>query len=250
MQTENRYNREAFNDIPTKREQEGEPLMNGQERSHELTATTIALGLLLTAGAAFAAPPPQTAAADLRDMAGQTIVGEDGLVWKYVEAIVEWGFQKGTEDLPFDGSIQSTHVLGVLGTARPLPGDKQTTMTGPLAWKSPAGGGARRGIVLPVLYTPAVRGPARTILTVRTASGSFSFHPALSNLKCNTRNAAYSVHFRPMPTQGVPSHEDACRDSIASARELRAKTLHLRFDSASGGLGNGADPGAGLRVLR
>ncbi len=65
----------------------------------------------------------------------------------------------------------------MLGAARPLPGDTQTTMTGPVSWRSPAGGDSRRGIVVPVLYTTSVRGPARTILTVRTASGSFSFQP-------------------------------------------------------------------------
>jgi hypothetical protein len=136
----------------------------------------IALVLLLSAGAALAAAP-QTAAVDLRSVAGQPVKEEDGLVWKYAEVVVEWGFQKGTENLPFDGNIQSTYLLGQLGTAKPLPGDRQTTMTGPLAWKSPAGGESRRGIVVPVLYTPAVRGPARTIVTVRTASGSFSFQP-------------------------------------------------------------------------
>jgi len=137
----------------------------------------IAVALLLGAGAAVGATPPQTAPANLRDMAGQPVVGEDGLAWKYAEVVVEWGFKKGTENLPFDGSIQSTHLLGMLGAAKPLPGDTQTTMTGPLAWKSPAGGESRRGIVVPVLYTPAVRGPARTIVTVRTGSGSFSFQP-------------------------------------------------------------------------
>jgi len=150
--------------------------MNARERFHRLTATMIAV-MLLVAGAASGAAPPQTAAANLRDMAGQPVLGEDGLAWKYAEVTVEWGFKTGTEGLPFDGSIQSTHALGTLGAARPLPGDRQTTMTGPLSWKSPAAGESRRGIVVPVLYTPAVRGPARTILTVRTCSGSFSFQP-------------------------------------------------------------------------
>ena len=150
--------------------------MNAQDGSRECTATMIAL-VLLAAGTAIGAMPPQAAAADLRDMAGQPVSGENGLVWKYAEVELEWGFKKGTENLPFDGSIQSTHLLGMVGAARPLPGDKQTTMTGPLAWKSPAGGKSRCGIVVPVLYTPAVRGLARTILTVRTTAGSFSFQP-------------------------------------------------------------------------
>lgn len=48
---------------------------------------------------------------------------------------------------------------------------------GERAWKSPPAGGARRGIVLPVSYTAATRGSARSIFTVRTSSGSFSFMP-------------------------------------------------------------------------
>jgi len=135
----------------------------------------IAVVLLLAASPADGAAP-QPAPANLRDRDGQE-VGEQGLVWKYAEVVLEWGFQKDTENRPFDGSIRSTYQLGELGTATPVPGDTQTTMTGPLAWKSPASGTSRRGIVVPVLYTPAVRGPERTILTVRTVSGSFSFQP-------------------------------------------------------------------------
>jgi len=131
--------------------------------------------MLLTIGA-VASAEAQTPPADLRGMAGQEVAGQSGLVWKYAEILVEWGFQKGTENLPFDGRIQSTYLLGALGRAKPLPGDTQTAMTGPRAWKSP-GGRSRRGIVVPVLYTSAIRGPARTILTVRTSSGSFSFQP-------------------------------------------------------------------------
>jgi len=151
--------------------------MNKQERSPRFTAVMVAVVLLCAARAAAGETPPQAAPANLRDMAGQNVGGEKNLAWKYAEIVVEWGFKTGTEDLPFDGSIQSTHSLGILGNVRPLPGDKQTAMTGPLTWESPAGGEARRGIVVPVLYTPAVRGPARTILTVRTSSGSFSFQP-------------------------------------------------------------------------
>jgi len=140
-----------------------------------LDRVAIVLVMLLAARAAIGATPP-IAPADLHDLAGRD-VGEQGLVWKHAEVIVEWGFQKETENLAFDGSIESTYRLGTLGTARPLPGDTQTAMTGSRTWKSPAGGPSRRGIVVPVLYTPAVRGSARTIVTVRTASGSFSFQP-------------------------------------------------------------------------
>jgi len=149
--------------------------VNTQKRFCGAAAKAACVGLL-AANVAIGAPP-QASPANLRQMAGQEVSGERGLVWKYAEVTVEWGFQKGAENVPYDGSIQSTHLLGMLGTVRPLPGNKQTTISGPLEWKSPPGGQSRRGIVVPVLYTPAVRGPARTILTVRTDSGSFSFQP-------------------------------------------------------------------------
>jgi len=128
------------------------------------------------AGAPSDKPPP-TAPANLRELAGQPIPDQPNLTWKYADVMIEWGFEKGAEALAFDGSIESTHVLGMVGKAQPLPGDSRTTMTGERTWKSPAAAQGRRGVVVPVLYTPAVRGPARTILTVRTASGSFSFQP-------------------------------------------------------------------------
>jgi len=115
--------------------------------------------------------------ADLDRLVGQPVPGHANLLWNKAEIAVEWGFKKGAEQQPFDGNVESTHLLGAVGTAKPLSDDKVTTMTAARSWKSPAAGGARRGIVVPVLYTPAVRGPARTIITVRTGSGSFSFQP-------------------------------------------------------------------------
>ena len=117
------------------------------------------------------------ARANLRARAGRPVEGHPRLRWKYAEIVVEWGFKAAAEKLAFDGRIESTHLLGAVGKAGPLPQDKVTTMTGERAWKSPGGKGARRGIVVGVLFTDAVRGPGRTIVTVRTSSGSFSFQP-------------------------------------------------------------------------
>ena len=123
------------------------------------------------------APPGAPTPENLRELDSLPVRENPRLRWRYAEIEVEWGFKEGTEKLAFDGSIESTHLLGMVGKAAPLPGDKVTTMTGDRAWKSPGSGTSRRGIVAPVLYTPAVRGPERTILTVRTRSGSFSFQP-------------------------------------------------------------------------
>ena len=133
-----------------------------------------ALLLVICAPGALAAA---VETADLDKLDGQPIPGEEALLWTRADVVVEWGFDKGTAGLAFDGSIESTYLLGMVGKAKPLPGDTATTMTGDHTWKSPAAGGARRGIVVPLLYSPATRGAARTIITVRTSAGSFSFQP-------------------------------------------------------------------------
>jgi len=142
-----------------------------------LVALTASLAALPSAAPLVAAEPSASPApADLRELAGQAVPAEPNLAWKYTELLIEWGFKKGAENLACDGAIECTQT-GMAGKAKPLPGDSQTTMTAERSWKSPGAGQGRRGIVLPVLYTPAVRGPSRTILTVRTSSGSFSFQP-------------------------------------------------------------------------
>ena len=138
------------------------------------SVASIVLGLALSAGAAE--PPKPESVPDLDKLVGQPVDGRPKLVWKRAEVLIEWGFKKGTEALPFDGSVEATQVA-MVGVARPLSGDTKTAMTGDRLWKSPGGDGARRGIVVPVLYTAATRGPERSIVTVRTTSGSFSFQP-------------------------------------------------------------------------
>jgi hypothetical protein len=110
----------------------------------------------------------------LDQLVGQPVPGDSRAIWRKAELLIEWGFKP--EGLSCDGNIEATQT-GMVGNARPLPGDDRTTMTGDRAWKSPPTDGARRGIVVPVLLTDAVRGLARTILTVRTTAGSFSFQP-------------------------------------------------------------------------
>ena len=105
---------------------------------------------------------------------GQPVAGRPGRQWRYVELLVEWGF--GPQAQACDGNIAVTSDLGVLGVARPLPGDQATTMVGEYAWRSPVATG-RRGVVIPVLYSDALRGGDRTIITVRSGGDGFSFLP-------------------------------------------------------------------------
>ena len=142
-----------------------------------LVIGTSCLAMIQAGAVARGEGKAQLAPADLREMAGQPVAGNPRLRWKYAEILVEWGFKEETEQLAFDGNIESTHELGAVGRAKPLPEDKVTVMTGERAWKSPPSSEVRRGIVVAVLYTDAVRGPGRTIVTVRTSSGSFSFQP-------------------------------------------------------------------------
>jgi hypothetical protein len=95
--------------------------------------------------------------------------------WKRVDAVIEWGFQEGFENRAYDGRVEVTSDSGKAGVVEPLPGS--TVATGAYSWRSPPLGTGRRGVLVPLLCTDAMRGPNRTIATVRTASGSFSFQP-------------------------------------------------------------------------
>ena len=106
-------------------------------------------------------------------------------VWKQMQVEVEWGFEAPRSDLPYDGRVEAYD--GVLGDVRPLPGDATTVIAGADAWRSSGGSSSRRGIRFSLHYMgvptwrrvwPYVAQPedvARTIVTVWTESGSFSF---------------------------------------------------------------------------
>ncbi|MFI5381568.1 MAG: hypothetical protein ACHRHE_19900 [Tepidisphaerales bacterium] len=106
-------------------------------------------------------------------------------VWKRMDLEIEWGFDDATAGLAYDGRIEAYD--GIIGDVKPLAGDAATAMTGARAWRSARSGEARRGVQLSVLYMGTSRwrrvwpyhaqpeDVARTILTVWTKSGSFSF---------------------------------------------------------------------------
>lgn len=106
-------------------------------------------------------------------------------VWKQLELEIEWGFDPTTAALEYDGRIEAYD--GRLADVRPLAGDAGTTLTGPTAWRSAAAGSARRGVRLNLAYIGSSRwrrtwpyhaqpeDVARTIVTVWTKAGSFSF---------------------------------------------------------------------------
>jgi len=137
--------------------------------------------------------------------------------WKLVEFEIEWGFQDATQNLAFDGRIEAYNgVLGAAAplpgdTATTMTGDSAWQSkpaaekgTGPICRNGPEGashkldlspfpppaGNTRRGIRVSMLYLGTTQNTTvwrqqarvedanRTIVTVRTGSGSFSFLPA------------------------------------------------------------------------
>lgn len=107
--------------------------------------------------------------------------------WERLDLEVEWGFKGGTEKADFDGRVDG--FFGLVSRATPLSGDTATTMDGPVAWKSRAGGKNRRGVALSLLYIrPAMEQvgnlpkfpyghPRDSRITIWTKSGSFTFLP-------------------------------------------------------------------------
>jgi len=106
-------------------------------------------------------------------------------VWKKLDLEIEWGFDDATATLVYDGSVEAYD--GIIGDVKPLAGDAGTTIVNPNAWRSARNGAGRRGVQLSVLYMGTSRwrrvwpyhaqpeDVARTMLTVWTKSGSFSF---------------------------------------------------------------------------
>ncbi len=107
--------------------------------------------------------------------------------WKWMDVELEWAHEPARAALPYDGRIEAYD--GRLAQLQPLREDKATKVTTPSAWLSPAGQpeGKRRGVQFQLLYIGESRwrrtwpyhaqpeDVARTIVTVWTKSGSFSF---------------------------------------------------------------------------
>ncbi|MBL7223938.1 MAG: hypothetical protein ISS72_08795 [Candidatus Brocadiae bacterium] len=162
--------------------------------------------------------------------------------WKLMEVEVEWGFQAGTEKLAFDGRLEVCN--GVLGKARPLAGHGGTTLVSDHAWRSKPADGQRRGIAVPLLYLGStlntsvwrqqarLKDANRTIVTVRTGAGSFSFLPAdleagpilASEYGFFVRATGTRQAAAPAPAREVPAPRDlltAKVDAVAGSPAVR-----------------------------
>ena len=104
--------------------------------------------------------------------------------WKKMDLRIEWGFEPARQEQDYSGQVQGYDAL--LTDVAPLEGDRSTRPVGPAQWES-RGKAGPRGVRFSVLYigrpapprvwpysTPA-EDVARSIVTVSTRAGSFSF---------------------------------------------------------------------------
>ena len=106
-------------------------------------------------------------------------------VWKKMEVEIEWGFDLTTDGKDFSGRIETYD--GVVAGLSPLADDGSTRAIDAASWRSIGKGGDRRGITFNLLYmgtstwrktqpfTSQRDDVARTIVTLWTKSGNFSF---------------------------------------------------------------------------
>jgi len=104
--------------------------------------------------------------------------------WNEMDIEIEWGFDPATAKKDYSGRVESYD--GIVAGLRPLDGDSHTSSADLSSWQS-VEGSARRGIKVSLLYMgtskwrqeqPFVSQPddvARTIVTLWTKAGSFSF---------------------------------------------------------------------------
>ena len=105
--------------------------------------------------------------------------------WKKMDLEVEWGFDSTTAGKDYSGRVETYD--GRLADLQTLDGDGRTSITDRAAWRSEGKSASRRGIKMSLLYMGASKwrkqqpyttqpeDVARTIVTVWTKAGNFSF---------------------------------------------------------------------------
>jgi len=121
-------------------------------------------------------------AADYDIPVARALTGE---VWKKMDVEIEWGFDPATGGKDYGGRIETYD--GVAAGLRPFDGDSRTTAVDASSWRSAGKGSARRGLKFSLLYMGTSKwrkvqpfisqrdDVARTIVTVWTKAGNFSF---------------------------------------------------------------------------
>jgi len=105
--------------------------------------------------------------------------------WKMMDVEIEWGFDPTAAGKDYSGRAETYD--GMVAGLRPLDGDAGTTAIAPRSWRSIGKGGTRRGVKLSLLYMGTSKwrrvqsytswpdDVARTIVTLWTQAGNFSF---------------------------------------------------------------------------
>ena len=119
------------------------------------------------------------------DYAVPRVIIETQDTWKQMNLEIEWGFDPTTLNTDYSGRIELYDGKAI--RLSPLLEDAVTSLASPFSWNSADGTGARRGVKLSLLYMgtstwrrvqPFTTQPddvARTIITVWTKAGNFSF---------------------------------------------------------------------------
>ncbi len=146
---------------------------NGRTYSYDLAKDTCGIVISLGDG---------RIAADYDVPAIRVMTGE---VWKKMDVEIEWGFDAAASAKDYSGRIETYD--GAVSSLRPLAGDGRTTAIDTVSWRSEGQGAARRGLKFSLLYMGTSKwrkvqpfvsqrdDVARTIVTVWTKAGNFSF---------------------------------------------------------------------------
>ncbi len=151
--------------------------------------------------------------------------------WKQLSVEIEWGYENVRAKLDYSGRLEAYD--GRLSDVAPMDGDGGTKMAGAQSWRSSTVRGSKRGVRFHLLYigsaprrkTWPYHSPpddaARTIVTLRTKSGSFSFRAAdLENGPILAPEFGFFVHATEAPAQ--PSGASTARQYLT---ELAGKHL-------------------------
>jgi hypothetical protein len=220
-------------------------------RKHTFTVPKDTFGLLLCVVDADGKPKD----ASTCSVPEMRVYGPD--TWKRMEIEIEWGFEAARAGLDYSGSVAAYD--GVIGDVKPLAGEGSTAPEGAVAWKSAGKAVGRRGVRLSLLYmgrspwrkmwpnAATVHDLARTIITVRTKSGSFSFLAAdLENGPILAPEHGFFVRATAIedPPKPAPKTQPAVEPKAPPvARELLTTKLNKLLNSADlSGWGTGDTP--------
>ncbi len=160
--------------------------------------------------------------------------------WQQMDLEVEWGFDAKTAGGDYSGKVETYdgRVLDI----QPLKGDASTQILATAAWRSSGKSEMRRGIRMSLLYTGQSKwrqqqeyttqadDVARTIVTIWTKSGNFSFLAAdLDNGPILAPEYGFFVRRTspmtrrdpPQPLRQVPKPFKSQMTSIAGSSQLR-----------------------------